>query len=82
MGFFTMIGEALGLLKTEAEVLVVGLDNSGKTTLIRHLIGTEKAGSVDEITPTVGYNTDTFVRGPIKFNVYDMSGHGKYVLST
>jgi ADP-ribosylation factor-like protein 6 len=77
MGFLTRIGEALGLIKTEAEVLVVGLDNSGKTTLIHHLMGSNSAGSVDDVTPTVGYNMEHFVRGPIKFNVYDMSGHSR-----
>ena len=32
-----MIANAMGLSKKEARVLVIGLDNSGKTTLISHL---------------------------------------------
>ena len=37
MGLFKMIANAMGLSKKEARVLVIGLDNSGKTTLISHL---------------------------------------------
>ena len=37
MGFFKMIANALGISKREARILVIGLDNSGKTTLISHL---------------------------------------------
>lgn len=32
-----MIANALGFSKKEARILVVGLDNSGKTTLIHHI---------------------------------------------
>jgi ADP-ribosylation factor-like protein 6 len=37
MGLFKMIATALGLSKREARIIVIGLDNSGKTTLIQHL---------------------------------------------
>ena len=43
-GLFSMIANAFGFSKKEAKILVVGLDNSGKTTLIHHL----KAGKVRE----------------------------------
>lgn len=36
MGFFKMIANAIGWSK-KGRVLVIGLDNSGKTTLIHHL---------------------------------------------
>lgn len=36
MGFFKMISNAIGWSK-KGRVLVIGLDNSGKTTLIHHL---------------------------------------------
>ena len=32
-GLFSMIANAFGFSKKEAKILVVGLDNSGKTTL-------------------------------------------------
>lgn len=37
MGLFDMISSAFGWSKKEARILVVGLDNSGKTTLINHI---------------------------------------------
>ncbi len=37
MGLFKAIAAALGFSKKEARILVIGLDNSGKTTLIHHL---------------------------------------------
>jgi GTPase SAR1 family protein len=36
MGFFQMIANAIGWTKN-GRVLVIGLDNSGKSTLIHHL---------------------------------------------
>ncbi len=37
MGLFEMISSAFGIGRREARILVIGLDNSGKTTLINHL---------------------------------------------
>lgn len=37
MGFFKMLAAAFGFSSKEARILVIGLDNSGKTTLINHL---------------------------------------------
>ena len=37
MSFFKRIFEKLGFLKKEVKVLVVGLDNSGKTTILNRL---------------------------------------------
>jgi ADP-ribosylation factor-like protein 6 len=34
---FSMLANAFGFSKKEAKILIVGLDNSGKTTLIQHL---------------------------------------------
>ena len=75
MGILGDIGRALGLLKHPASVLVIGLDNSGKTTLINHL----KSGTASrEVTPTVGFQVEEFSKGSINFTVYDMSGQGRY----
>jgi GTPase SAR1 family protein len=37
MGLFDMISAAFGWSRKEARILVIGLDNSGKTTLINHI---------------------------------------------
>lgn len=78
MGFFTRIAEALGLIKAEAKVLIVGLDNSGKTTLINHLKPPAASAGVDEVTPTIGFQVEQFTKGKINFTVYDMSGQSRY----
>ncbi|KUF96304.1 Coiled-coil domain-containing protein 22 [Phytophthora nicotianae] len=47
MGLFKVLANALGLKKTQVRILVVGLDNSGKTTLVNHL--KPKKNSTDTI---------------------------------
>jgi ADP-ribosylation factor-like protein 6 len=37
LSIFDRMKSALGLLRNEAKILVVGLDNSGKTTIVNHL---------------------------------------------
>ena len=78
MGLLSRIAEALGIIKSEAKVLIVGLDNSGKTTLINHLKPPGSSSSVDEVTPTVGFQVEQFAKGKINFTVYDMSGQSRY----
>lgn len=83
MGLWTMLSRAFGR-KKEAKILVVGLDNSGKSTLIHHMkVGNNKRArdkDVFEATPTVGFHVEEFAshENNIKFVVYDMSGQGKY----
>lgn len=74
---FSMIARAFGFSREEARVLVIGLDNSGKTTLIHHLKA-DKAGEALEATPTVGFQVEEFKKKNINFTVYDMSGQGRY----
>mmetsp|Transcript_21908 Transcript_21908/g.36677 ORF Transcript_21908/g.36677 Transcript_21908/m.36677 type:complete len:187 (-) Transcript_21908:973-1533(-) len=75
MGFFKMISNAVGWSK-KGRVLVIGLDNSGKTTLIHHM--KPKKATTTEITPTVGFQVEEFSKNNINFTVYDMSGQGRY----
>lgn len=37
MYLFDLLANAFGFRKKDARILVVGLDNSGKTTLIQHI---------------------------------------------
>ncbi|KAK3251159.1 hypothetical protein CYMTET_39490 [Cymbomonas tetramitiformis] len=80
MGFFAKLLASLGVNKEKVNVLVVGLDNSGKTTIIERLklASTKKAQAPVEVTPTVGFNVDTFSKGSLNFTVFDMSGAGRY----
>ncbi|KAI8801562.1 ADP-ribosylation factor family-domain-containing protein [Cladochytrium replicatum] len=75
--FWTNVLTSLGLLRKRANVLCVGLDNSGKSTILNHF----KAEKIqpNEIVPTVGFNVETFsFRSKVRFTVFDMSGQGKY----
>lgn len=72
-----MLVNAFGFSSQKAKILVVGLDNSGKTTLVNHLKPKKTNGSI-EVTPTVGFQVEEFARNNIQFTVYDMSGQGRY----
>eukprot|EP00607_Mallomonas_marina_P007903 CAMPEP_0182423986 /NCGR_PEP_ID=MMETSP1167-20130531/10106_1 /TAXON_ID=2988 /ORGANISM="Mallomonas Sp, Strain CCMP3275" /LENGTH=176 /DNA_ID=CAMNT_0024603425 /DNA_START=147 /DNA_END=674 /DNA_ORIENTATION=- len=76
MGFFQMIADAMGMNKQDARILVIGLDNSGKSTLVHHL--KPKKTSTFEVTPTVGFTVEEFSKNNINFTIFDMSGQGRY----
>jgi small GTP-binding protein len=61
---------------SEGKLLLVGLDNSGKTTILSRIINPDKLNT--DITPTIGFNKSTFTRQGINFEVLDMSGESKY----
>eukprot|EP00753_Platysulcus_tardus_P020983 PLAT8548.1.p1 GENE.PLAT8548.1~~PLAT8548.1.p1 ORF type:complete len:189 (+),score=70.12 PLAT8548.1:25-591(+) len=73
MGLFKDLMLRLGFAKTEVRIMVVGLDNSGKTTLINHL-KPSKGGEHMTTTPTVGFSVEEFSKGSLAFTVFDMSG--------
>uniref|UniRef100_A0A7S1CCX3 ADP-ribosylation factor-like protein 6 n=1 Tax=Bicosoecida sp. CB-2014 TaxID=1486930 RepID=A0A7S1CCX3_9STRA len=76
MGLFKRLAQALGLSKRECKILVVGLDNSGKTTLINRL--KPKKSSSYEVVPTVGFSVESFSKNGLAFTAFDMSGQGRY----
>lgn len=56
----------------KSKILIVGLDNSGKSTLINFL--KPKAMQQSELAATVGFKVENFKKGSINFTVFDMSG--------
>ena len=54
----------------DAKILVLGLDNAGKTTLLNYLTHEENKNT----TPTKGVNAKSIQCGGIKLNVYDLGG--------
>ena len=54
----------------ELRVLMVGLDNAGKTTIVKRVNGE----SIDEISPTLGFNIKTMTYGDYSLNVWDVGG--------
>lgn len=58
MGLFDRLANLLGLRKKEVNVLVVGLNNSGKSTVINNF-KREDDRCID-IVPTIGFNVEKF----------------------
>lgn len=63
MGFFDKLANILGIKKRECNVLVVGLDNSGKSTILNHFKPDDQKHS--DIVPTVGFNVERFKSRPV-----------------
>ncbi|KAH6904873.1 ADP-ribosylation factor 1 [Coprinopsis sp. MPI-PUGE-AT-0042] len=60
--------------KKDIRLLMLGLDNAGKTTIIEKL----KIGEVVTTTPTTGFNVETVQYKNIQFTMWDLEGHGKF----
>mmetsp|Transcript_25307 Transcript_25307/g.60101 ORF Transcript_25307/g.60101 Transcript_25307/m.60101 type:complete len:185 (-) Transcript_25307:35-589(-) len=54
----------------EMRLLMVGLDNAGKTTVVKKFNGED----IDEISPTLGFNIKTMDYRGYKLNVWDVGG--------
>jgi ADP-ribosylation factor-like protein 6 len=76
MGLFDSLIEWLGLRQREVSVLVVGLDNSGKSSLLNYLRPRDIQSN--DIAPTVGFNVEHFKCKGLQFNAFDMSGQSRY----
>jgi len=57
----------------EAKLLVLGLDNAGKTTLLKQLSKEDPEGT----EPTQGFNVKTLLHDGFKLNVWDIGGQKK-----
>lgn len=58
------------LKDNEIRVLVLGLDNSGKTTIITRLMGLDTG----KVFPTIGFQIHTFQYGKYTINAWDVGG--------
>ena len=54
----------------EPNILILGLDDSGKTTLLNYLLNQD----VKDVKPTLGVNSQTINFCGITLNVYDLGG--------
>lgn len=57
----------------ELRILLLGLDNAGKTTILKKLASEE----VTHITPTQGFNIKSVQTEGFKLNVWDIGGQRK-----
>lgn len=76
MGLLRQLLNALGLGPRKVNILLVGLDNSGKTTIVERLKPQEQQSP--EVAPTVGFSVEEFEQSGLCFTVFDMSGAGRY----
>lgn len=59
MGILDKLVHALGLKKKEVRILVLGLNNSGKSTLLNQLKN-DDSKTASDVVPTVGFNVEKF----------------------
>ncbi|ORX40848.1 putative ADP-ribosylation-like factor [Kockovaella imperatae] len=69
MGLLTIIRKNKAKSK-EMRILFLGLDNAGKTTILKKLNDEDISG----ISPTLGFNIKTFVRDGYTLNIWDVGG--------
>jgi len=76
MGLFDKLSGLFRVKKREASIICVGLDNSGKTTIINKL-KPDKC-QVTDVAPTVGFTVEKLAMPGLAFTIFDMSGQGRY----
>ncbi|BGP14944.1 hypothetical protein JCM10213_007254 [Rhodosporidiobolus nylandii] len=69
MGLLTIIRKTR-LKEKQVRVLMLGLDNAGKTTICKAILGED----VDEVSPTLGFNIRTIMHQGYTLNVWDIGG--------
>ncbi|SCV70581.1 BQ2448_3343 [Microbotryum intermedium] len=69
MGLLTIIRKTR-LKERQIRVLCLGLDNAGKTTIVRRLLGED----ISLISPTLGFNIRTLVHVGYTLNLWDIGG--------
>ena len=68
-GYFSSIIEWASFGK-HAQILILGLDASGKTTIINRL----KTGTHAVTVPTIGFNSETIEFNNLTFHAWDIGG--------
>jgi len=68
--FFSSIWKKLTGKKNGVRLLMVGLDNAGKTTILYQL----KIGETTKTVPTIGFNLETIQFKGLNFTIWDVNG--------
>ena len=73
MGLLSILRKLKSSPEKELRILLLGLDNAGKTTLLKQLASED----VSHITPTQGFNIKSVQSEGFKLNVWDIGGQRK-----
>ncbi|KAM3726499.1 ADP-ribosylation factor-like protein [Dirofilaria immitis] len=73
MGLLGLIRKFKSQPGKEFRILLLGLDNAGKTTILKNLASED----IRHITPTQGFNIKSVVSDDVKLNVWDIGGQRK-----
>merc|ERR1712022_88684 len=69
MGLLSLLRK-LKKSETEVRILMLGLDNSGKTTILKRLSDED----ITHVTPTQGFNIKSLMHEGFELNVWDIGG--------
>ncbi|KAH6563968.1 hypothetical protein BASA50_003758 [Batrachochytrium salamandrivorans] len=69
MGLLTIL-KKLKAKEKETRILMLGLDNAGKTTILKRINGED----ISTISPTLGFNIQTIEHKGYKLNIWDVGG--------
>ncbi|KAJ8281584.1 hypothetical protein COCON_G00041030 [Conger conger] len=69
-GLFSVIEKLKASTEQEVRIVLLGLDNAGKTTLLKKLASED----LSTITPTQGFNIKCVASNGMKLNVWDIGG--------
>ena len=69
-----LLGKIRSLFARRMEMVIVGLENSGKTTFINSL----SEGTPGETVPTIGLNVKTVQKGNLIIKAWDLGGQVQY----
>lgn len=58
MGLFDKLAGMLKVRKEQVNILVIGLNNSGKSTIVNHFKEADERSSI--VVPTVGFSVERF----------------------
>ncbi|KAK2158411.1 hypothetical protein LSH36_171g08004 [Paralvinella palmiformis] len=73
MGLLSLLRKLKSAPDKELRILLLGLDNAGKTTLLKSLASED----ISHITPTQGFNIKSVQSSGFKLNVWDIGGQRK-----
>jgi len=73
MGLLNILRKLKSSSDRELRILLLGLDNAGKTTILKTLASED----ISTITPTQGFNIKSVQSEGFKLNVWDIGGQRK-----